>query len=127
MTQSAHDLPPSDVPKKPTSRSDILLTFDAPSIGFVTFTGLTEHGTELLRWMVDDELVDGDRAGASLSMPLSDADTVYQTALMNGLCIVFEDGTTMRLPADALADLEDMIAQIDVATQVRALRPQSDD
>jgi hypothetical protein len=79
---------------------------------------LNEREVEFLRWMAED-LVGGRWDGRSLTLLLDEADTVYQTGLINGLVFIFETGETMQLPPDTLYELDELVAQIDVMTQLK--------
>ena len=103
-----------------THAADISIEFDTPSIGLVTFTALNESEVEFLRWMAED-LVGGMWDGRSLTLALEASDTVFQTGLMNGLGFSFQTGETIQLPPDALYDVDKLVAQVDVMTQLKRL------
>lgn len=93
--------------------ADILIEFDSPEVKSVMFTALNDDEAGFLEWIgADIDLSTWD--GKTLRVRNGDdADYVYQTCLLNGLLVEFDDGTTMQLSPKAMAEVEGLITCIE--------------
>jgi hypothetical protein len=62
-----------------------------------------------------------DERSVSVLFEGGDADSIYQTLLMNGLVVGSSTGETIQLPPETLAGVDEMVGQIDVVTQLKRL------